>query len=42
MVNAIIVQIRAYNASLADALTQVMNNFEYDEILTLVQNTERR
>ncbi len=42
MVNAIIVQIRTYNASLADVLTQLMNNFEYDEILALVQNTERR
>jgi len=40
MMNAVIAQIRAYNFPLADALLQLMNNFDYDEILALIQGSE--
>ncbi len=36
IMSEVIVQIRAYNVSMADALEQLMNNFEYDEILALI------
>ncbi len=42
IVNKVIVKIRAYNISLADALAHLAKNFEYDEILALTQKTERR
>ncbi|MCP4397147.1 MAG: transporter substrate-binding domain-containing protein [bacterium] len=35
MVNAVIAQIRPYNASLADALAQLADNFEYEQILNV-------
>ncbi len=35
MVNAVIAQIRSYNASLADALAQLADNFEYEQILNV-------
>jgi len=42
MMSEVIAQIRGYDVSLAEALAQLMNNFEYDGILALLQKTERR
>ncbi len=42
MLNTIIIKISGYHASIADALLELANNFEYDEMLILLQRTTRR
>ena len=41
IMNEVLPEIRRHNAPLADALAQLADNFEYDEILTLIQRGER-
>ncbi len=37
----VIEQIRQHDAAVADALARLTNDFEYDEILTFIQQTEK-
>ena len=39
MLSSVIEQIRGRDAALADALARLVEDFEYDEILTLIQQT---
>ncbi len=39
LLSSVIEQIRGLDATLAGALTQLAENFEYDEILALIQQT---
>ena len=40
-ITAIIEEIRAHHAQIANALTHLADDFKYDDILTIIQNTIR-
>jgi hypothetical protein len=42
MLSSIIEQIRGRDAALADALAYLVEDFAYDEILALIQESERQ